>query len=77
MGNYGFRYTVEFKGEEVEQLLVAPDKESAQKAFDYHTKVAEKNPEKIKIISTEVEEIPEEDIIKEEEVATPTSTATH
>ena len=72
MVNYGFRYTVIFKGEEVEQVLIAPDKESAQKALDYHIQIAEKNPDKVKIISTEVEEIPEEDIVKEEE---PSATA--
>ena len=67
MVEYGFRYTVNFKGEELEQVLIAPDKESAQKALNYHIQIAEKNPDKVKIISTEVEIIPEEEILKEDE----------
>ena len=66
MVNYGFRYKVVFKGEEVEQLLIAPDKAHAEKAFEYHKKISEKNPDKVTLISTEVEEIPEEDLIDEQ-----------
>jgi hypothetical protein len=76
MLEYGFRYTVEFKGEEIEQLIITSNKESAQKAFDYHIQIAEKNPDKIRIISTGVEEIAEKSIMKDE-IEVPTSTATH
>lgn len=68
MGQYGFKYTIKFKGEDVEQMLIAPNKEAAQKVFDFHKKFSIENPEKINLISTEVEEILEEDIIHEEEV---------
>lgn len=65
--HYGFKYEVEFNGEKVEQLLIAPDKSHAEKAFEHHKQIAEKNPDKLRLISTEVEEIKEEDIVKESE----------